>query len=179
VTVFYQYHAPAVRLVVVGAGNDVIPLVDMASLLGWEATVVDGRSHYARPERFANACQVLVAKPEEVLAQVSVDDRTVFALMTHNYNYDKALLRALTDRRVRYVAMLGPHKKIARMLDEFAAEGNPLDTGQLGSVFSPAGLDIGAENAEEIALSIVAEIQAFLTRREGIFLRGRPSPIHG
>jgi xanthine/CO dehydrogenase XdhC/CoxF family maturation factor len=46
-------------------------------------------------------------------------------------------------------------------------------------VFSPAGLDIGAENAEEIALSIVAEIQAFLTRREGIFLRGRPSPIHG
>ena len=70
-TAFIEFVKPAVSLVIIGAGNDVIPLVDMADVLGWESRVVDGRSSHARPERFVKACQVLVSKPENVLEQIT------------------------------------------------------------------------------------------------------------
>jgi xanthine/CO dehydrogenase XdhC/CoxF family maturation factor len=177
-TIFYELLPPAVTLVVVGAGNDVLPLVDMATILGWEIKIVDGRATHARPERFASACQVLLANPEQVLRQMPLDDRTLFALMTHNYNYDKAMLHELCSKNARYIAMLGPKKKLARMLDEFEAESRPLSTAQLATVFSPAGLDIGAETPEEIALSILAEMKAFLNKKQGLFLREKSEPIH-
>lgn len=176
--IFYDYLLPSVSLVVLGAGNDVMPLADMADQLGWEVRVLDGRANYARPDRFASACQVLVAKPEEVLQRVPVDEWTVFALMTHNYNYDKAALHALCRRQVRYVAMLGPKKKIARMLQEFEEEGRPLSEAELSIIHSPAGLDIGAETSAEIALSILAEIKAFLSGRRLHSLRDKVTAIH-
>lgn len=177
-TAFYELVPPVVTLVVIGAGNDVLPLVDMAIILGWETKVVDGRATHARPERFASACQVLLAKPEQVLQRMQLDNRTLFALMTHNYNYDKAMLHELCSKNASYIAMLGPKKKLARMLDEFEAEGRPLSTAQLATVFSPAGLDIGAETPEEIALSILAEMKAFLGKKQGLFLREKSEPIH-
>jgi xanthine/CO dehydrogenase XdhC/CoxF family maturation factor len=177
-TVFHEFVPPAVNLVIAGAGNDVLPLVEMANILGWEVRVVDGRANYARPERFASACQVLLARPEEVLQHLSLDSYTIFALMTHNYNYDKALLFELCRRNARYIAMLGPRKKIARMLEEFEAEGRPLAPEQIATIFSPAGLDIGAETSEEIALSILSEMKAFLSERQGTSLREKLQPIH-
>ena len=177
-TVFHEFVPPAVNLVIAGAGNDVLPLVEMANILGWEVRVVDGRANYARPERFASACQVLLARPEEVLQHLSLDSYTIFALMTHNYNYDKALLFELCRRNARYIAMLGPRKKIARMLEEFEAEGRPLSREQIATIFSPAGLDIGAETSEEIALSILSEMKAFLSERQGTSLREKLQPIH-
>jgi xanthine dehydrogenase accessory factor len=178
VTVFYEILAPVLSLVLIGAGNDVMPVVDMADILGWETKVVDGRATHARPERFASACQVLVAKPEQVLKHIAIDEYTVFALMTHNYNYDKAMLHELCQKGARYIAMLGPKKKLNRMLDEFEEEGRPLTAAQLDTIFSPAGLDIGAETSEEIALSILAEIMAVLKERRGISLRDKMQPIH-
>ncbi len=178
VTVFYEILPPVLSLVLIGAGNDVMPVVDMADILGWETKVVDGRATHARPERFASACQVLVAKPEQVLKHIALDDYTVFALMTHNYNYDKAMLHELCQKGARYIAMLGPKKKLNRMLDEFEEEGRPLSAAQLDTIFSPAGLDIGAETSEEIALSILAEIMAVLKERRGISLRDKMQPIH-
>jgi xanthine dehydrogenase accessory factor len=178
-TVFYELLPPAVTLVIVGAGNDVMPLVDMADILGWETKVADGRANYAKPERFARACQVLVAKPEQVLEHIPLDDHTVFALMTHNYNYDKAMLHALCLQNARYIAMLGPRKKLTRMLDEFEQEGRPLSAEQLNTIFNPAGLDIGAETSEEIALAILSEIKTVLSGRQGGLLRNKLEPMHG
>ncbi len=177
-TAFIEYIPPVVTLVLIGAGNDVMPMVEYADILGWETKVVDGRANYAKPERFAKACQVLVAKPEQVLRQLDLDDRTVFALMTHNYNYDKAMLLELCRKNARYIAMLGPRKKLQRMLDEFEAEGIQLTPQNLDSIHSPSGLDIGAENSEEIALSIIAEIKAVLSGRSGQPLRGKGGEIH-
>ncbi len=177
-TAFYEILPPVLSLVLIGAGNDVMPMVDMADILGWATKVVDGRATHARPERFASACQVLVAKPEQVLQHIALDDFTVFALMTHNYNYDKAMLHELCQQGARYIAMLGPKKKLNRILEEFEEEGRPLSAAQMNTIFSPAGLDIGAETSEEIALSILAEIMAFLKERQGIFLRDKLKPIH-
>jgi xanthine dehydrogenase accessory factor len=164
--------------VIIGAGNDVIPLVKMADVLGWKTTVVDGRPNLARPERFTPSCQVLVSKPERVLEQITIDEETVVLLMTHNYNYDLAILRALMPRKVVYIGSLGPRAKLDRMLDEIKEEGIMVSPGQLGHLFGPSGLEIGAETPEEIALSILAEIKAVLAKKPGGSLRENEDVIH-
>jgi xanthine/CO dehydrogenase XdhC/CoxF family maturation factor len=177
-TAFFEFIQPAVSLVVIGAGNDVIPLVEMANVIGWETRVIDGRSSYARPERFQTACQVIVSKPEHVLEQLTIDEETVFTLMTHNYNYDLAMLKALVTKKIKYIGMLGPRKKLDRMIDEMKNEGIKLTEEQMSIIYGPAGLDMDAESAEEIALSILAEIKAVLAQKEGKSLRTKQGVIH-
>jgi len=99
-------------------------------------------------------------------------------MMTHNYNYDLAMLKALLPSAVAYIGMLGPRKKLDRMLDELKHEGVALDADQLNKVYGPAGLEIGAETPEEIALSMIAEIQAVLAGKSGGMLRGKSEVIH-
>jgi len=178
ITAFIEFLQPSVSLVVVGAGNDAIPLVNIADAIGWEARVVDGRGTHAKPERFISACQVLVSKPENVLDQIAIDEQTVFVLMTHNYNYDLAMLKALLQRNVKYIGVLGPKKKSDRMLDELKEQGMNLTQKQLSSIYGPVGLEIGAETAEEIALSIIAEIKAVFSGKNGASLRDSNDFIH-
>lgn len=177
-TAFIELINPPLSLIIVGAGNDAIPLVKMADILGWETTVVDGRADYANKERFTSACQVLVAKPENVLKQLTIDDQTVFLLMTHNYNYDLSMLRFLISKKVKYIGSLGPRKKMERMLEELKEEGIELTNEQLSVIYGPVGLDIGAETSEEIALSILAEIKAVFSAKNGQSLRINPDVIH-
>jgi xanthine dehydrogenase accessory factor len=177
-TAFIEFLQPPVSLVVVGAGNDAIPLVDMAGLMGWEARVVDGRNTHAKPERFASACQVLVSKPEEALNQVPIDEQTVFVLMTHNYNYDLAMLKALLQKNATYIGVLGPKKKLERMLGELKEQGIIVTEKQLNTIYGPVGLEIGAETSEEIALSIIAEIKAVFSGKKGTPLRDSKDFIH-
>ena len=178
ITAFIEFLHPPISLVVVGAGNDAIPLVNIADIIGWETRVVDGRNTHAKPERFVSACQVLVSKPENVLEQIPIDKQTVFVLMTHNYNYDLAMLKALLDRNVIYIGLLGPKKKLERMLGELKDKGIELTEKQLSSIYGPVGLEIGAETAEEIALSIISEIKAVFAGKKGMSLRDSNDFIH-
>ncbi|MES2649045.1 MAG: XdhC/CoxI family protein [Bacteroidota bacterium] len=178
VTAFIEFMQPPVSLIVIGAGNDAIPVMQFADILGWDVRIVDGRSSHARPERFASACQVLVSKPEKVLEQLTIDDQTVFVAMTHNYNYDLAMLKALLKRKVKYIGMLGPKKKLDRMLDDMKAEGIDVTDDQLHSIYGPVGLEIGAETPEEIAISVIAEIKAVLSGKAGGSLRQKKDIIH-
>ena len=175
---FIEFIPPPPSLVIAGAGNDVHPLVSITSLLGWHTTVVDGRPHQATAERFPQADKVLVAKPEQVLGQIITDQQTLFLLMTHNYNYDLVLLKELLSRHYPYIGLLGPRTRLHRMLDDLQAQGIIPDQHQLASFHGPVGLDIGAETPQEIAISIVAEIKAFLSQRAGEALRDIPHPIH-
>jgi xanthine/CO dehydrogenase XdhC/CoxF family maturation factor len=178
ITAFMEFLQPATALVVVGAGNDAIPMMRIADNIGWDVRVVDGRNTHARPERFGTACQILVSKPEQVLEQLPMDEQTVFVMMTHNYNYDLAMLKALLPLPVPYIGMLGPRKKLDRMLQELREGGMDITDVMLQKVYGPAGLEIGAETAEEIALSIIAEIQAVLQGKEGGHLRQKKDVIH-
>jgi len=177
-TAFIELVAPAVALIAIGAGNDVIPLIAMAEILGWETMVIDGRPAYAKKERFVSSCKVLVSKPENVISQIAIDERTVFVLMTHNYNYDMAMLHQLLLKNVVYVGMLGPKKKLDRILVELHEQGANFTQDQLASVHSPVGLDIGAETSEEIALSILSEIKAVLSGKQGLSLHSNTGSIH-
>src|SRR6185503_2070328 len=140
--------------------------------------VVDGRANYAKKERFSSACHVLVAKPEKALEQIMIDEFTVFLLMTHNYNYDKAMLVQLLQKNVSYIGMLGPKKKRERILNELKEEGISFTEQQLSALHSPVGLDIGAETAEEIAVSILAEIKSFFANKDVQSLRKINEVIH-
>jgi len=178
ITAFIEFLQPPISLVVVGAGNDAVPMLQIADTLGWDVRIVDGRNTHARPERFVAACQILVAKPEAVLDQLPMDGRTVFVMMTHNYNYDLSMLKALLPTQSPYIGMLGPKKKLDRMLDELRHEGAKLDEAMLSKVYGPTGLEIGAETPEEIALSIIAEIQAVIEGKNGGMLKYKPDVIH-
>jgi xanthine dehydrogenase accessory factor len=145
----------------------------MAKVLGWQVTVADGRNNYATAARFPQADKLLIAKPAEVIEQVPVDERTVFMLMTHNYNYDAALLTGLLKMQLPYIGVLGPKKRLARMLDEIAPNADVPD-----HLYGPAGLDIGSENANEIALAILSEIQSVLNKRNATSLRTKPAVHH-
>ncbi|MBK0379037.1 XdhC family protein [Mucilaginibacter segetis] len=170
-TCFIELLQPEVSLIVIGAGNDAIPLTAMATILGWQVTVIDGRANYVVKERFPNAGKLIVAKPEGALRGIDIDNRTVFVLMTHNYNYDMAMLRQLLPMHLTYIGALGPKKRLNRMLDEIRETDKSIANGDSNNVYGPSGLDIGSENADEIALSIIAEIQAVLKRRNGASLR--------
>jgi xanthine/CO dehydrogenase XdhC/CoxF family maturation factor len=178
ITAFIEFLQTPISLVVVGAGNDAVPLVNIADMLGWEARIVDGRNTHAKPERFTSACQVLVSKPEHVLEQIPIDKQTAFVLLTHNYNYDLAMLKELLKRNVEYIGLLGPKKKLERMLDELKSQGMNLTKEQLDSIYGPVGLEIGAETAEEIAISIIAEIKAVFSGKSGTLLRDSHDYIH-
>ena len=176
---FTEIILPAVSLVIIGGGNDVIPLVKMADILGWHTTVADGRPTYANKERFqVPSCQVLFSKAEDVLQNITVDYRTVFVLMSHNYNYDLSILRALLERQIVYIGILGPKKKLTMMIEELEDDGIILTPQQRDVIHGPVGLNIGAETAEEIAISIVAEIKSVLSSTRPESLRNREDTIH-
>jgi xanthine dehydrogenase accessory factor len=172
-TCFIELLQPTVSRVIFGAGNDAIPLVQLADVLGWHITLVDGRANYAVANRFPLVKRILIAKPDQALEQLEIDSRTVIVLMTHNYNYDMAMLRQLLALNLTYVAALGPKKRLTRILDELSEEGTEITTQQLKSIYGPAGLDIGSETSDEIALSILAEMQAVLKQRNGASLRDK------
>ena len=175
---FLQFIKPSISLVIVGAGNDAIPLTKLASVLGWDITVVDGRANYAVAERFPDAKRIIIARPEEVLTQILVDERTVMVLMTHNYSYDIALLQQILPLNLKYIGMLGPKKKLERMVSELKDRGIEITSEHLKNIYGPVGLDIGSETPEEIALAIIAEIKAVLSYRNGCSLKQRGLAIH-
>ena len=174
----FQFHEPALSLVIAGAGNDVMPLVSIASAVGWDVTVADGRASHARVLRFPAAAKVLNLKAQNVLEHIEVDARTFFVLMTHNYQYDLVLLKQLLRSNVAYIGILGPKSKFQRMEDDLLAERIFISDADKQRIFNPVGLDIGAETSEEIAISVIAEIQAFVTGSSANPLRLKQGKIH-
>ena len=176
--VLADYINPPVSLVIVGAGNDVQPLVKMTSLLGWEITIGEGRATHATKKRFPEAKQIFVVKPEQLLENIIIDEQTYFVLITHNYKYDLAVLKLLIKNNCNYIGILGPKTKLNCMLDDLNNEGIQLTEEKLNTIYGPIGLDLGAETSEEIALSIVAEIKAVMRGKQGISLKYKTEKIH-
>lgn len=179
VTAFFEFLHPPVSLVVLGAGNDAIPLMKFADVLGWDFRIVDRRDTHANKERYPTASQILVANPDVALEHLAYDNRTFFVLVTHSYKCDYYMLKSLCAAAVPYIGILGPKKKLHRMLEEIQHnEGIHLNPDKVATIYGPTGLDIGAETPEEIALSIIAEIQAVLTGKMGGMLKTKNEVIH-
>jgi len=175
---FIDIMPPPPTLVLVGAGNDSQVLSKMAGHLGWSVTVADGRPTHANEKRFSN-CQVVVANPESILDNIEINESTAFVLMTHNYNYDLAVLKLLLDfDELPYIGILGPNKKHRRMFRDLKNEGIILNEKHNSKIYAPVGLQIGAETPAEIGLSVLSEIQAVLTGSDVKHLREIDGSIH-
>lgn len=150
---------PRRRLVIFGAGDDVKPVVHLATGLDWEVCVVGQQPHLAERSRFPGAKVYLQDYAE--LADTLVDDEFTHVIsMSHDYSCDLRLLPILVRKRLRSVGLLGSRRRLAKLLTELYYRGERLSEEQIERIRSPLGLDIGAESPEDIALSIVSELVA-------------------
>lgn len=173
VSVFVEALVPPPHLFVFGAGHDAVPMARLARTLGWDLSICAPRSRVATRERFAGD-EVLVGAPAELAARIDACDSPIALVMGHSYELDREHLGMLIGTRARYIGVLGPRARTARMLTELAL-GTPNDDPR---IHAPVGLEIGAETPEEIALAIAAEIQSVLRHMPAGSLRDRLGPIH-
>ncbi len=151
------------KLLILGAGPDAMPLVEIAGLMGWHVTVLDHRPAYAIADRFPRARSVELRPAgtlPEFLAGTQFDAAVV---MSHHLTSDEAYLAALAESPVPYIGLLGPAPRRARLMNDIGARSTLFGK----RLYGPIGLDIGAKTPETIALAIVAEIQAVLADRPG------------
>lgn len=175
---FLEIIRPPTDLVIFGAGCDAIPVAGFAENLGWRVSVVDHRAAFATGERFPAADEILILRPEDLPEKFSVRENSAAVVMTHNYAFDREILRFLLSKPLAYVGALGPKRRTENLLRELQAEGETFSRNQLSKLYAPVGLDIGAATPETIALSIIAEIQSVLLTRAGGFLRNRRGSIY-
>lgn len=153
---------PPPSVLICGAGHDALPVARLAVEMGWHTQIVDHRPGFARADRFPVACKIEILQPDKLSTQIDLDQVDAAVLMTHHLGHDRHYLSQVVDAGINYIGLLGPRARRDRLLNEINAPG--------AHVHGPAGLDIGAEMPESIALAIVAEIHAFLNRRDGKML---------
>jgi xanthine/CO dehydrogenase XdhC/CoxF family maturation factor len=178
VRVFVEPLHPPYRLVVCGAGHDAIPVVRLASQLGWRVLVVDRREAFLTSERFPGAAGFVLTEFPDAGRVVPTDERTYVLIMTHNYIHDRDLLRAFLPTAAGYLGMLGPRARTEKIVRELEDAGVEISPERRSQIYGPVGLDVGSETPDEIALAALAEILAVARGRQGGFLRSRRGPIH-
>ena len=170
--VFVDIFFPPPQLVVISAGDDAQPLARFALDLGFRVTVVDHRPGFLLPERFPGAR--LVNSDADVLTQrITLDARCYVIIMMHHFAHDTGYLRAIVPTKAAYIGMLGPRQRTERILASLGA-----GAGDDPRIHGPVGLDIGTDGAEQVALSVLAEIMAVRSGRAARSLRERLVSIH-
>ncbi|HYW12578.1 MAG TPA: XdhC family protein, partial [Longimicrobium sp.] len=163
---------PPVRLVVFGSGPDVEALVRQGAAVGWHVVVVGTRSAAELRAQFGGAAEwVSLVHAEEAARRVALTPRTAAVVATHGYARDRALTAALLQSPAPYVGVIGSRRRFRDLLGDLAEEA-PRGGSARGRLFGPAGLDLGAETPDEIALAVVAEAHAVLAGRSARPLRG-------
>ncbi len=174
--------SPQQRLVIFGSGDDVIPVSLASVALGWRVTVVGHRAELTQLQRFPGAevhCGPMHEIAEQLLFRgTHFSDSTDAIIMSHDFDRDVELLDVLLDSPVRTIGLLGPKRRLGRLLTQLHQRGRKLSDRDIDRIRSPLGLDIGANSPVEIATSIVAELIALSRERQGGLLHVQRQPIH-
>ena len=170
--VFAELLPPEMHVIIMGHQYDVFPLVKVIKEAGWRATIV---ANLQKIHREVAALVSAVVAPEDFSPKI-IDDYSAVILMSHDYKTDKYNLPLVLN--APYIGLLGPRVRAERIFSELREGGITISPDAEDRIFAPVGLDIGAITPEEIALSMVAEIRAVFSRREGGMLRERSSTIH-
>ncbi len=178
IEVFLEFIQPGISLIIFGGGFDARPVSQLAKSLGWEVQVTDECVAHIAPIFFPEADKLSLCQREFVDRDFPISPYTACVLMSHNYEYDRDVLRKLIHTKAPYIGILGPRKRFDKMLDEFSKVDFTFTRDQLVRIHSPIGLDIGAEAPDEIAISIIAEIQSRFSNRSAGFLKDQEGPIH-
>ncbi len=160
---FLNVHAPAARLVMVGAVHISQALAPVARMLDYDVTVVDPRTAFASPERFPDV-PLIAEWPDVALPPLDIDPYTAFVALTHDPKIDDPALTHALSRGCFYIGALGSRKTHAKRVERLRAAGIP--EAQIASIHAPIGLDIGAVSPAEIAVAIMGQITAALRLRK-------------
>ena len=169
--VFADIFGPPPRLLVYGAVDTADALCAAARGLGWHTIAADARGRFATSERLPNADEIIVAWPQETLAQVQPDHATAIVVLTHDDKFDVPMLVGALTTDAFYVGALGSRRNQERRRGRLLEAG--VHESALERINGPAGLDIGAHSPAETALSILAEIMAVRAGRDGGRLKSR------
>lgn len=171
---FVDVMLPPPRLLVVSAGDDARHLAQLAVTVGFRVVVADRRPGLMNAERFPVPIQLVETDAARLNERVVLDADSFAVVMTHNFVDDTDYLRALLSTPTKYLGVLGPRQRTERILGILRAEGSV----DVSRIFGPVGLDIGTDGAEQVALSVVAEMLAVRSGRRPRSLRERSAPIH-
>lgn len=169
--VFVERLEPPTHLVVCGAGDDAVPLVELAASAGFRVTVLDHRHGLLAGGRFPRAWRVEAARPEDDGLELPPPERTLGVVMTHSLAHDRAWVRRLLAAGLPYVGLLGPRERARELAVAIGAEGDE-------RLHGPVGLDIGTDGPRQVAVSVVAELLAALSGRAPRHLAEREAAIH-
>ncbi len=173
---FADVFGPPPRLFVYGAVDTADALCSAARAIGWRAIVADARGRFATRERLPHADEIIVAWPEEAVAQVAPDHTTAIIVLTHDDKFDVPLLVGALASDAFYIGALGSRRNQERRRERLLEAG--VDESELDRISGPAGLDIGAHTPAETAVSMLAEIMAVRAGRDGGRLRESHGRIH-
>lgn len=168
---FTEVLSPPPKLLVCGAGEDARPLVALAASVGFRVFVADHRSAHLDAQHLPAAHRLLLLRPEQGSTELPSDGDTYAVVKTHSLRHDTEWVQRLVRTDVAYVGILGPRMRTRRILAELGIAGDE-------RVFSPVGLDLGADGPEQVAVSVVAELLAVWSGREPRHLREREVAVH-
>jgi xanthine dehydrogenase accessory factor len=174
--VFADVFGPPPRLLVIGAIDTAEALCALARGLGWHTIVADARGRFASKERIPSADELLIKWPDEAIEQVRPDHSTAIVVLTHDDKFDLPALKGALATDAFYIGALGSRRNQARRRDRLIEDG--VDEASLERISGPCGLDLGADSPAETALSILSEMLAVRSGREGGRLRDTKARIH-
>lgn len=175
--VFRQKLAPCFKLVIIGSEHDAVQLCSYAAMTGWEVSVVTEPSEEKSIADFPGAQQLFSQIADEFQPQL-IDNQTGVVLMTHSYVKDLKYLVRLKGVKPIYFGLLGPAARREKLLNELLEYDLELSEDFFESIYGPAGINIGAETPQEIAVAIIAEILAVIRKKEPMLLRNKLGAIH-
>jgi xanthine dehydrogenase accessory factor len=174
--VFVETYGPPPKLVVLGAVDVAESLCALAGGIGWRTIVADTRGRLATRERIPSADELIVAWPDEALAQVGLDVDSAVVVLTHDEKLDTPALVVALRSPAFYVGALGSRRAQAARRERLLEEG--LTEDELARLAGPCGLDLGASAPPETALSILSEAVAVRAGRSGGRLSESSGRIH-
>ncbi|NWJ46361.1 MAG: XdhC family protein [Chloroflexi bacterium] len=154
--VFVDVFPPPPTLLVFGAVHISIPLVKMAKELGFRVKVIDGREKFLTKERFPEADELIFAWPDEAVEQLKIDHNTYIVILSHDEKFDEPALQSTLPSQARYIGAIGSRTTVAKRVDRLKKLG--ITEEQMSKIHGPVGIEIGAKEPAEIAVSILAEI---------------------
>ncbi len=174
---FTQYFQPPFQLYVFGAEHDAVELCKVAVLLGWDVVIVSAPDEEKTLDYFPGA-KALIAPAFDAIDTSWFDRQTAIVVMSHSFNKDVQYLLALYEARTGYFGLLGPVHRRERILEKLLDYRPNVPSEFFEQLHGPAGINLGAETAAEIAVSIVAEILSVMRHQQPIPLREKAGPIH-
>ena len=174
---FSQTIKPGLKLIIIGCEHDAVQLCKYGSATGWEVEIVAPIDELKTIDDFPGAANYFGIHEKE-FSTISIDSQTAVVIMSHSYVRDLKYLSELLGKDVNYIGLLGPSKRREKLLNDLIEKNDLISEDFFDKIYGPAGINIGAETPQEIAISILGEILSVIRNQKPIYLKDKQIGIH-